>query len=54
MHVDLPASYQPDRVGDIKHSMADIGCARNAIGYEPSVYFREGLERTIDWYRENL
>jgi nucleoside-diphosphate-sugar epimerase len=30
------------RVGDIKHSLADIGAAREGIGYCPEVHFEEG------------
>ncbi len=48
------AVYEPARPGDVKHSLASIDAARQAIGYEPKVFFREGLTRAIDWYRENL
>lgn len=44
--------YGPEREGDIKHSLADISLARKAFGYEPNVGFREGLERTVQWYRD--
>lgn len=44
----------PARPGDIKHSLADITAARELIGFEPVVLFREGLEKSIDWYRRNL
>lgn len=44
--------YGPEREGDIKHSLADINLARKAFGYEPNVGFREGLERTVQWYRK--
>jgi nucleoside-diphosphate-sugar epimerase len=43
--------YEPARAGDIKHSLADIGAARRAIGYEPQVQLEEGLRRTIEFYR---
>ncbi|MEN6426590.1 MAG: SDR family oxidoreductase [Phycisphaerales bacterium] len=46
--------YAPARAGDIKHSLADITAARKLIGFEPIVLFRDGLERSIDWYRRNL
>lgn len=39
------------RPGDIKHSMADISTTKEGLDYEPTVSIREGLERTIDWYR---
>jgi nucleoside-diphosphate-sugar epimerase len=46
--------YAPERPGDVKHSLADITAARKLIGFEPVVLFREGLERAITWYRDNL
>ncbi len=46
-----PVHYGPVRAGDIEHSYADISLARQALGYQPTVSFHEGLRRTIDWYR---
>jgi UDP-glucose 4-epimerase len=43
--------YAPERGGDVKHSLADIQRAKECFGYEPIVHFREGLERTVDWYK---
>lgn len=54
MKKDVEAIYEPTRAGDVKHSLADIALAKEKIGYEPSVYFDEGLERAIDWYTINL
>jgi UDP-glucose 4-epimerase len=45
------AVYGPPRSGDIRDSLADIGLAGRLIGYQPIVDFREGLRRTVDWYR---
>jgi nucleoside-diphosphate-sugar epimerase len=41
--------YQPSRVGDVRHSLADIGKAENLLGYRPEVDFDEGLRRTVEW-----
>jgi len=49
---DLPARHGPERKGDVRDSLADIGAAQKALGYEVRVGFREGLRRTVDWYRE--
>lgn len=38
------------RPGDVKHSLAAIEAARQALGYEPSVGWVEGLRRTVEWY----
>ncbi len=46
--------YAPARAGDVKHSLADITAAKKLIGFKPVVLFREGLEKSIDWYRRNL
>jgi nucleoside-diphosphate-sugar epimerase len=43
--------HDTERPGDVKHSLADITAARAALAYEPSVPFREGLKKTVDWYR---
>ena len=43
--------YGPERTGDIKHSLADIGLAAKCLGYQPQVQFKEGLRRTVDWYK---
>ena len=39
------------RDGDIEHSEADISKATEQLEFEPTVPLREGLERTIEWYR---
>jgi UDP-glucose 4-epimerase len=44
-------AYAAERAGDIRDSLADIGRARELLGYAPVVDFREGLRRTVEWYR---
>ncbi len=44
-------AYAPPRAGDIRDSLADIGRAQKLLGYQPRVGFREGLRRTVEWYR---
>jgi len=43
--------YEPERAGDVKHSLADLSLAKKHLGYAPTVGFEEGLQRTIEWYR---
>lgn len=45
-----PAYLEP-RAGDIRDSLADIGWCGELLGYSPVVDFREGLRRTVEWYR---
>ncbi|MBI4672663.1 MAG: SDR family oxidoreductase [Chloroflexi bacterium] len=47
----LPTQFGPPRAGDVRHSHADISRARELLGYEPTVQVREGLRRTVDWYK---
>jgi len=46
--------YAPARTGDILNSQADISAAAEAFGYRPLIGVREGLERTVEWYREKM
>lgn len=43
--------YADARLGDVRHSQADISKAKEILDYEPRVSFDEGLTRTIEWYR---
>lgn len=45
--------FEAPRAGDIRHSAADISRARDLLGFEPHVDFREGIRRTLDWYRHS-
>jgi nucleoside-diphosphate-sugar epimerase len=45
-------AYLGPRSGDIRDSFADIRRAGELLGYSPVVDFREGLHRTVEWYRK--
>jgi UDP-glucose 4-epimerase len=47
-------AYAPARAGDIRDSLADIRLAGELLGYRPAVDFREGLRRTVEWYRQGV
>ena len=49
--VTVQPLFAPPRQGDIAHSLADIGAARQRLGYAPQVSFADGLKKTFDWYR---
>ena len=50
----IAPKFAPARVGDVRHSKADIGKARRLLGYAVSVSLAEGLERTIAWLRDRV
>lgn len=49
---DIEPRYTDPRPGDVPHSKADISKARELIDYDPTVSFREGLEKTVEWFRD--
>jgi UDP-glucose 4-epimerase len=44
---EVSSTQAPPRPGDIRESWADIGAAREALGWEPQVDLEEGLSRTV-------
>jgi len=46
----LRRKHRPRRVGDVPHTLADIGQAKRDFGYEPLVEFEEGLRRTVAYF----
>ena len=48
---DVKPQLVEARPGEVRHSQADISRAELELGYHPSVSLREGLSRTIDYYR---
>jgi UDP-glucose 4-epimerase len=49
--IHLPPIHGPARVGDVRHSQADISRAQALLGYEVRVPVEEGMRRTVEWYR---
>ena len=47
-------TYGEPRSGDIRDSLADIRLAEELLDYHPQIDFREGLRRTVDWYRTGV
>ncbi len=45
-----PVRYRDFRVGDVRHSLADINAAASTLGYQPEVPVRDGLALTVDWF----
>ena len=50
---EMKADYQPARAGDVLHSVADISRARELLGFEPRMGLREGLQLTMDWWKQS-
>jgi UDP-glucose 4-epimerase len=47
---EVTPRYAPPRIGDVPHSTANIDRAREVLGFESTVSFRDGLARTIEYF----
>lgn len=52
--VDHSIVYAPFRVGEVYRSVLDPESAREMLGWEARVSFRDGLQQTYDWYRKTF
>jgi UDP-glucose 4-epimerase len=50
---NVDAEYREFRRGDVRHSLADISRARECLDFSPRIGLREGLERTIEWWKQS-
>ena len=50
---EVEAEYREPRLGDVRHSLADITRAREWLGYEPRVGLEEGLRQTLEWWKQS-
>jgi UDP-N-acetylglucosamine 4-epimerase len=48
---DLLPTYTNSRPGDVRDSLADISKAQNLLQYSPDISFSEGIELTLNWYK---
>ncbi len=46
-------TYVKDRAGHDHRYAIDATKIKNVLGWEPSLQFEEGMEKTVDWYLEN-
>lgn len=49
--VDTPVVHLDPRVGDVRHSSADLSAAVADLGYRPTTSFEDGLARTVASFR---
>lgn len=49
----VSVEYKPPRAGDVLHSLADITRAREMLGFQPRIGLREGLQLTIEWWKQS-
>lgn len=45
--------FGPARAGDLRSSIVDASQAKNALNWQPSVAFSEGVKLTVQWFAEH-
>jgi len=52
--LETRVEHDAPRAGDVRHSLADISAAREAIGFNPAVSLTEGLAEYMTWAKEEV
>jgi UDP-glucuronate 4-epimerase len=52
LEVSAELQWLPRQLGDVTQTWADISAAQSALGYEPRVAIETGIERFVEWLRE--
>jgi nucleoside-diphosphate-sugar epimerase len=50
---EIQPEYKDVRRGDVRHSLADVSRAKEFLDYQPRIGLREGLQRTIEWWKQS-
>ncbi|MEX2596622.1 MAG: SDR family oxidoreductase [Salibacteraceae bacterium] len=51
---NIEVKHGPERIGDVRHSLASIVKAETILGYRPQYDLRQGLGEAINWYWKHL
>ncbi len=49
----IQPEFRPSRPGDVRKTHADISKAKKILGWQPKVNFRQGLEKTVEWFKSH-
>ncbi len=47
-------AVEPSRTGEVEKFIANISKAKQILGYGPEIMIEEGIEKSVQWYLENL
>ncbi|MCF7482056.1 NAD-dependent epimerase/dehydratase family protein [Vibrio sp. J1-1] len=50
----IEPQYGEFRVGDVRHSQADISKSKKLLNYNPEFEIKEGINLAVNWYVENI
>ena len=52
LNLNIKPNFRDFRLGDVKHSMANISRAKDLINYNPEISFEEGIKLTIPFFNK--
>lgn len=44
--------FKPVRAGDVRHTLADISLAKKYLRFKPSVNFKDGMKKTVEYFKK--
>ena len=50
----IEPTYAPKRPGEVDHIVLDVSRARSGLAWRPQVGFRQGIRKTVDWFKARL
>ncbi len=50
----MPPCYASERKGETKRIYLNIGKAKRELGWKPGLELKDGLARTVEWFKKNL
>lgn len=50
----LKKEFQPKRKGDVRKTYADISLAKRVLKYKPEVNFKDGIEKTWEYFQDKF
>lgn len=50
----IPPQYVAKRPGDVRKTCADLSKIQKDLGYKPTTTFEQGLQKSIEWYKQTL
>lgn len=53
MRKKITPVFLPKRAGDVFKTSADLSRVKKILGFRPKINFTQGLELTVDWFKEN-
>ncbi len=51
---EMDLTHIEERIGDVKHSLADISKASSSFGYSPHYSIDDGLVETLQWFQQTM